>query len=117
MKHRADRHTLTRAPMSDDLTTQAPDRTSGQDEPEKELDRLRTELSRTREALASAERQLLELRDQRSKTMARLERQAYWLERGRVDLDSWMRKRPLFLAFRLFSALMRAWNRVARPSR
>jgi hypothetical protein len=105
---------LTRLPMPDDLSTRAAEDTSPETEPEAELARLRAELEQTREALASAERQLFELRDRRSATMARLERQAYWLERGRVDLDAWMRKRPLFIAFRLFSALMRAWNRLAR---
>ena len=47
----------------------------------------------------TTERELLELRDERSVAMARLERQAYWLERGRIDLDAWMRRRPLRLAF------------------
>jgi hypothetical protein len=100
--------------MSDDLTTPTAHETSRQPDPAEEVERLRAELARTREALATAERQLLELRNQRSATMARLERQTYWLERGRVDLDSWMQRRPLFLAFRLFSAVLRAWNRRAR---
>jgi hypothetical protein len=104
---------LTRLPMPDDLSTRAADDTSPETEAA-ELARVRAELAQTREALASAERQLFELRDRRSATMARLERQAYWLERGRVDLDAWMRKRPLYLAFRLFSALLRGWNRLAR---
>jgi chromosome segregation ATPase len=103
--------------MPDDISTRAADDTSPETESAVELARLRAELEETREALASAERQLFELRDRRSATMGRLERQAYWLERGRVDLDSWMRKRPLFVAFRLFSALLRAWNRVARRLR
>ena len=100
--------------MPDDLSTRAADETSPETESTVELARLRAELELTREALASAERQLFELRDQRSDTMARLERQTYWLERGRVDLDVWMRKRPLYVAFRLFSALLRGWNRMAR---
>ena len=101
---------LTRLPMPDDLSTRAADETDWA----AELERLRAELEQTREALASTERQLLELRERQSATMGRLERQAYWLERGRVDLDVWMRKRPLYLAFRLFSALLRGWNRLAR---
>jgi hypothetical protein len=100
--------------MPDDLTTPTADETSRATEPAEEVVRLRAEVAQMREALAETERQLFELRERRSATIARLERQAYWLERGRVDLDSWMRKRPLFLAFRLFSALLRAWNRGAR---
>jgi hypothetical protein len=51
------------------------------------------ELEATRRALASAERQLEELRRSRSAEMARLERQAYWLERWRIDLDALMSRR------------------------
>jgi chromosome segregation ATPase len=102
--------------MPDDRTTPTADETSRVAGSAEEVARLRAELAQAREALAETERLLFELREQRSRTMARLERQAYWLERGRVDLDSWMRKRPLFLAFRLFSALLRAWNRIRRQT-
>ena len=50
--------------------------------------RLAAELALTRGALAAAEQQLSELREARSAEMARLERQAYWLERGGIDLDA-----------------------------
>jgi hypothetical protein len=103
--------------MPDDITTRPANETSPDAEAETEVEQLRAELERMREALASTERQLFALREQRSATIARLERQAYWLERGRVDLDAWMRKRPLFVAFRLFSALLRVWNRLARSWR
>ena len=103
--------------MPDDLSIRAADETAREAEQAAELERLRAELEQTRVALAATERQLFELRERRSATMGRLERQAYWLERGRVDLDTWMGKRPLYVAFRLFSALLRAWNRVARRLR
>src|SRR5436189_3152833 len=54
---------LTRLPMPDDLSTRAADDTSPETEAAAELARLRAELEQTREALASAERQLFELRD------------------------------------------------------
>lgn len=56
-------------------------------------DDIERELALTRAALASAEQQLAELRNARSAEMARLERQAYWLERWRIDLDALMRRR------------------------
>ena len=46
-------------------------------------DDIERELALTRAALAAAEQQLSELREPRSAEMARLERQAYWLERWR----------------------------------
>ena len=51
-------------------------------------DDIERELALTRAALASTEQQLSELREARSAEMARLERQAYWLERWRIDLDA-----------------------------
>ena len=54
---------------------------------------LEQELAQTRNALAEAERELAELRAARSAEMARLERQAYWLERWRIDLDALMSRR------------------------
>jgi len=77
-----------------------------------EIDRHKSEHVRTREALAETERELLELRDRRSIEMARLEKQTYWLERGRIDLDAWMRRRPLRLAFRAFALLLRVRRRL-----
>jgi hypothetical protein len=56
-------------------------------------DDIERELALTRAALASAEQQLSELREARSAEMARLERQAYWLERWRIDLDALMSRR------------------------
>jgi 2-polyprenyl-3-methyl-5-hydroxy-6-metoxy-1,4-benzoquinol methylase len=77
-----------------------------------EIDRHKSEHVRTREALAEAERELLELRDRRSIEMARLERQTYWLERGRIDLDALM-KRPLMrFMFRLLARMLRIRRRL-----
>jgi hypothetical protein len=56
-------------------------------------DDIKRELALTRAALASTEQQLSELRQARSAEMARLERQAYWVERWRIDLDALMRRR------------------------
>ena len=77
-----------------------------------ELDRRAAEIAELRGTLADTERELLELRDARSVAMGRLERQAYWLERGRIDLDAWMRRRPLRLAFRAFALLLRLRRRL-----
>jgi SAM-dependent methyltransferase len=79
-----------------------------------EVQRLGAELARTRAALAASERELLELRDRRSTAMGRLERQSYWLERGQVDLDAWMRRRPLRLVFQAASKLLRGLRRLRR---
>ena len=57
-------------------------------------DDIERELALTRAALAAAEQQLSELREARSAEMARLERQAYWLERWRIDLDALDARRP-----------------------
>jgi hypothetical protein len=77
---------------------------------------LSEELARTREALAVCEQELLELRDQRSKTMARLEREAYWFERADIDPDAWMSKRPVRLALRVLRLLRRSWRRLTGKS-
>jgi SAM-dependent methyltransferase len=61
----------------------------------------------TRRALAAAEQELLELRDRRSTRMQELERQAYWLERARIDPEEWMRRRPVRLLFNLVQRLRR----------
>ena len=79
-----------------------------------QVQQLGAELADTRAALAATEQELLELRDQRSTAMGRLERQSYWLERGQVDLDAWMRRRSLKLAFQALSKALRALRRVKR---
>ena len=73
---------------------------------------LRDELERTRAALMRAEQEVLELRAQRSATMARLEREAYWFERADVDPDKWMSRRSVRFALGLARALRRAWRRL-----
>jgi cephalosporin hydroxylase len=65
------------------------------------------ELRETRAALADTEKVLIELRDGRSAALSELERQTYWLQWGDIDLDAWMRRRPLRLAFRALRALLR----------
>jgi SAM-dependent methyltransferase len=70
------------------------------------------ELAEVRRALAATEQQLLEARDARSVAMAHLERQTYWLERGRIDLDAWMRRRPLRLAFHAVTLMLRVLRRL-----
>ena len=77
-----------------------------------EIDRHKREHLRTREALAAAERELLELRDRHSIEMARLERQTYWLERGRIDLDALMQRPLLRLMFRVMARLLRIARRL-----
>ena len=74
--------------------------------------RLGDELAQTRQALADSERQLLELRDSRSAEMARLERQAYWLERAHVDLDAWMSRRWVRALARVAMAALRLRRRL-----
>jgi O-antigen biosynthesis protein len=80
-----------------------------------ELDRRAAEIAQLRVTLADTERELLEVRDARSVAMARLERQAYWLERGRIDLDAWMRRRPLRLAFRAATLVLGLFRRLRGP--
>jgi hypothetical protein len=72
---------------------------------------LEQELSRTRMALAEAERELAELRASRSAEMARLERQAYWLERWRIDLDALMSRRVVRGIVKAVGATMRLASR------
>jgi 2-polyprenyl-3-methyl-5-hydroxy-6-metoxy-1,4-benzoquinol methylase len=77
-----------------------------------EIDRHKREHVRTREALAETERELLELRDRHSMEMARLEKQTYWLERGRIDLDALM-QRPVFrFMFKVMARLLRIRRRL-----
>jgi predicted nucleic acid-binding Zn-ribbon protein len=100
--------------MSDTVSSQAS--TGGSEPAEKvhgEVESLARELADTRRALAAAERQLFELRAQRSAEMARLEQQTYWLERTRIDLDAWMRRRSVRLAYWLLSSMRRALRRIA----
>jgi len=66
----------------------------------------------TRRALAAAEQEVLELRDGRSTRMGELERQAYWLERARIDPEEWMRRRPVRLLFELMQRLRRLRRRL-----
>ena len=61
----------------------------------------------TKRALAAAERELLELRDERSVTVGRLEERVYWLDRSQVDLNLLLRRRPLRIAFQAFARLLR----------
>jgi hypothetical protein len=84
---------------------------------ERENRTLRAELGDTRKALAEAEQHLLELRDRRSTEMARLERQAYWLERWELDLDRLMRRRPVRLAVKAVGLAIRALRRIVRALR
>jgi hypothetical protein len=77
---------------------------------------LRDELERTRAALVQAEQEVLELRAQRSSTMARLEREAYWFERADVDPDKWMSRAPVRFAIGLARALRRSWRRLRSPA-
>jgi hypothetical protein len=72
------------------------------------------ELAATRRALASAERQLEELRAWHSKEMARLERQAYWLERWRIDLDALMQRRYVRVVVATVGAVLRLAGSLRR---
>jgi hypothetical protein len=73
---------------------------------------LQQELDSTRAALADAERQLAELRAARSAEMARLERQVYWLERWRIDLDALMSRRVVRGFVGLVGAVLRLAARL-----
>jgi ubiquinone/menaquinone biosynthesis C-methylase UbiE len=77
-----------------------------------ELDHRAGEIAALRQALAATEKDLLEVRDARSIAMARLERQTYWLERGRIDLDAWMARRPFRLAFHAVTFMLRVLRRL-----
>jgi chromosome segregation ATPase len=81
---------------------------------EEEITRLERELALARDALGTTEKELFELRDRRSRTMAQLERKAYWLERAEIDPEAWMRRKPLRFAFRAFRFLLRARRRLSR---
>jgi hypothetical protein len=85
---------------------------SEQTQPPAELAEPTGELAATRAALASAERQLAELRAARSAEMARLERQAYWLERWRIDLDALMRRRPVRVFVGIVGSVLRLAGRL-----
>jgi septal ring factor EnvC (AmiA/AmiB activator) len=73
---------------------------------------LELELAATRAALADRERELMELRNQRSAEMARLERQVYWLERFGIDLDALMRRRLVLAAFTVLRSFVRAVRKL-----
>jgi hypothetical protein len=77
-----------------------------------ELDRRAGEIAVLRRTLAATEQELLETRDARSVAMAQLERQTYWLERGKIDLDAWMRRKPLRLAFMALTLMLRVLRRL-----
>jgi hypothetical protein len=81
---------------------------------QEEIVRLETELDLARHALGATEKELFELRDRRSRTMAQLERKAYWLERAEIDPEAWMRRKPLRFAFRAFRFLLRGRRRLFR---
>ena len=85
---------------------------SEQTQPPAELAEPTGELAATRSALASAERQLAELRAARSAEMARLERQAYWLERWRIDLDALMRRRSVRVFVGVVGSVLRLAGRL-----
>jgi 2-polyprenyl-3-methyl-5-hydroxy-6-metoxy-1,4-benzoquinol methylase len=77
-----------------------------------ELDRRAGEIAELQRTLAATEHELLEARDARSVAMAQFERQTYWLERGRIDLDAWMRRRPLRLGFAALALALRVVRRL-----
>jgi hypothetical protein len=77
-------------------------------------DDIERELALTRAALASAEQQLSELREARSAEMARLERQAYWLERWRIDLDALMSRRIVRAFVAAVGSALRLAGRLRR---
>jgi septal ring factor EnvC (AmiA/AmiB activator) len=79
----------------DSAPAQTGDEVAAPSDRDQEIARLNAELEETRIALAAAEQQLLELRDRRSTEMARLERQAHWVERSRIDLDRLMSRRSV----------------------
>jgi hypothetical protein len=106
--------------MAEEMTSDASrtQREATEDDPGDQTDvkRLSEELARTREALAVCEQELLDLRDQRSRTMARLERKAYWFERADIDPDAWMSRRPIRLALGVLRLLRRSWRRLTGKS-
>lgn len=106
--------------MAEEMTSDARSTQRGATEEapggQNDVKRLSEELARTREALAVCEQELLDLRDQRSRTMARLERKAYWFERADIDPEAWMSRRPLRLALRVLRLLRRSWRRLTGKS-
>jgi hypothetical protein len=70
------------------------------------------EIEQLRETLAATEAELLRLREHRSLEMARLERQVYWLDRWGVDLDTWMRRKPVRAAFVALRLVRRLFRRI-----
>jgi 2-polyprenyl-3-methyl-5-hydroxy-6-metoxy-1,4-benzoquinol methylase len=79
-----------------------------------ELLRQGDELRRTRETLAAAERELLEVRDRSSKVVARAESRTYWLDRANIDLDRLVQRPWVRAAYRALRALRSLKARVRR---
>jgi hypothetical protein len=75
------------------------------------------EIEHLQRALADAEAEVLRLREHHSLEMARLERQVYWLDRWGIDLDAWMRRRPVRLALRTLGFLLRLPRRLREARR
>src|SRR5688572_6580368 len=100
--------------MSDTASSRSPtDADEAAQQRAHEMEALNAELARTRSTLMETERQLSELRDRRSKEMARLQQQAYWLERTGIDLDALMQRRSIRLLYSLLRLARRAWRRLA----
>ena len=102
MKHPTHPH-----PVSTTTSTEPSDNPAGD-----ELARMSAEIAHLQSALTAAEGELLELRERRSLEMARLERQVYWLERWSIDLDAWMRRRPVRIALRTLGFVLRLPRRL-----
>jgi SAM-dependent methyltransferase len=79
-----------------------------------ELLRQGDELRRTREALAAAEQELLEVRDRTSRIVAEAERRTYWLDRVNIDLDRLVERPWVRVAYRILSALRSIKSRLRR---
>jgi 2-polyprenyl-3-methyl-5-hydroxy-6-metoxy-1,4-benzoquinol methylase len=79
-----------------------------------ELLRQGDELRSTRETLAATERELLEVRDQSSKLVARAESRTYWLDRANIDLDRLVQRPWVRAAYRVLRALRSLKSRVRR---
>lgn len=75
-----------------------------------------TETEHLQRALAEAEAEVLRLREHHSLEIARLERQVYWLDRWGIDLDAWMRRRPVRLALRVAGFVLRLPRRLRERS-
>ena len=99
--------------MSDTASSRSPtDAEEAAEQLRREVALLNVELVNTRTALFETERQLAELRDRRSREMAHLQQQAYWLERTGIDLDAWMRRRWVRLLYGLLRLARRTWRRL-----